>query len=86
VRSTTIQVFILLQNRKYLIFPSFSLLALFKKFQNLPGSSVSVNDVKTNELDLRVESRMEMRFSMEAKTFFFSTKASQFHLEERRVF
>jgi hypothetical protein len=37
---------------------------------------VVADDVKTGDLVLGVESAMERRFTVEAKTFFFSTKAS----------
>jgi hypothetical protein len=40
--------------------------------------------VKTGVLASRDERGMERRFTVEAKTFFFSTKASQLRLEERR--
>jgi hypothetical protein len=40
--------------------------------------------VKIGVLASRVVSRMERRFTVEAKTFFFSTKAFQLCLEERR--
>jgi hypothetical protein len=42
------------------------------------------DDVKIGVLASRVVSRMERRFMVEAKTFFFSTEASQLLLEERR--
>jgi hypothetical protein len=40
--------------------------------------------VKTGDLVVGVERAMERRFKVEAKSFFFSTKASQLRLEERR--
>jgi hypothetical protein len=56
---------------------------LFQKISNsfLVGSG---DDVKTGVLASWDESGMERRFTVEAKTFFFSMKASQLHLEERR--
>jgi hypothetical protein len=40
--------------------------------------------VTTRDLVVGVERAMERRFKVEAKSFFFSTKASQLRLEERR--
>jgi hypothetical protein len=60
------------------------LLNHFKKFQNFKSSSIVADDVKTGDLVVGVERAMERRFKVEAKLFFFSTKASQLRLEERR--
>jgi hypothetical protein len=45
---------------------------------------LSGDEVKTGALASPEESGMERRFKVEAKSFFFSTKASQLRLEERR--
>jgi hypothetical protein len=47
-------------------------------------SLVVAVDVTTGDMVLGGECGMERRFRVEAKTFFFSTKASQLRLEERR--
>jgi hypothetical protein len=57
-----------------------------RRFQKISNSFLVVfgDDVKTSVLASRDESGMERRFTVEAKTFFFSMKASQLRLEERR--
>jgi hypothetical protein len=53
-------------------------------FFDVKLSLVAAVDVKTGDMVSGGESGMERRFRVEAKTYFFSTKASQLRLEERR--
>jgi hypothetical protein len=57
---------------------------LLPSLSSLIGGLVVAVDVTTGDLVSGGERGMERRFRVEAKTFFFSTKASQLRLEERR--
>jgi hypothetical protein len=57
---------------------------LLPSLSSLIGGLVGAVDVTTGDLVSGGERGMERRFRVEAKTFFFSTKASQLRLEERR--